>query len=149
MGDGTLVEFASVVDAVSCAVEVQAALAERNAEAPEDRRLQLRIGINLGDVVVEGDDLYGDGVNVAARLETLAEPGGICVSAKVVEEARGKTAAEFDDLGEQRLKNIADPVRVFRVVADGAAVTPRRPTIWAHSTPCSTRGSPVPGCSRN
>lgn len=115
MGDGTLVEFASVVDAVNCAAKVQKALATRNRDMPEDQQLLLRIGINLGDVMVEDEDLYGDGVNVAARLEGIAEPGGICVSRAVADQARGKVEAKFEDLGSQTLKNIAEPVEVFRV----------------------------------
>ena len=135
MGDGTLVEFGSVVDAVTCAVEVQAALKDRNAGLAQDERLELRIGINLGDVMVEGDDLYGDGVNVASRLEGLADPGGICVSEDVVRQASGKVGAGFEDLGEQHLKNIETPVRAFRVVEKGAdtAVTStstRKRTRW-------------------
>ena len=122
MGDGALVEFASVVDAVKCGVEVQSALAERNAGVAEDARLELRIGINLGDVMIEGDDLYGDGVNIAARIEALADPGGIFVSQAVADQARGKVAAGFEDLGEKTLKNIAAPVRVYRLVADDVPV---------------------------
>ena len=121
MGDGALMEFASVVDAVSFAVDVQAAMAARNEGVVEDQRIVFRIGINIGDIIVEGDDIYGDGVNVAARLEGLAEPGGIFVSQAVVDQARGKVAVGFEDLGEKALKNIAAPVRVYRVVADGAA----------------------------
>jgi adenylate cyclase len=116
MGDGTLVEFASVVDAVSCAVEVQQALAIRNKEAPEARRLRLRIGINLGDVIVEGDDLYGDGVNIAARLEGIAEPCGICISDKVHREVRNHLNLRFADMGSRTLKNISDPVRLWKWV---------------------------------
>src|SRR6266436_4152533 len=114
-GDGLLVEFASVVDALRCAAEVQVALAERNSPLPPDRRMEFRIGINVGDIVVEHEDIFGDGVNVAARLEGLAEPGGICVSARVQEDAAGRLDLTFDDLGDQRLKNIARPVRVYRV----------------------------------
>ena len=125
MGDGALVEFASAVDAVVCAVALQEAMAARNIEAPEQRRIVLRIGINIGDLIVEGDDLYGDGVNIAARLEGLAEPGGICVSGKVYEEVKNKVAFGFEDLGEQRVKNIAEPVQVFRVSAGGPAVRPK------------------------
>jgi adenylate cyclase len=121
MGDGALVEFASVVDAVTCGTEVQRAVAERNVGVARDKRLELRIGINLGDVMIDDDDLYGDGVNIAARLEAVAEPGGICVSQAVVDQARGKVAVGFEDLGEKALKNIAAPVRIYRVVADGAA----------------------------
>ncbi len=114
-GDGLLVEFASVVDALRCANEVQGQMAERNAAAPGDNRIEFRIGINVGDIVVEDGDIFGDGVNVAARLEGLADPGGICVSARVQEDAAGKLDITFDDLGEQSLKNIARPVRVYRV----------------------------------
>jgi adenylate cyclase len=119
MGDGVLVEFASAVDAVQCAVELQNAMAAANAEVPQESRILLRVGINLGDVVVEGSDLYGDGVNIAARLEGLADPGGIFVSRTVFNHVRGKVKLGFDDLGDRRLKNIAEPVRVYRVRADG------------------------------
>ena len=119
MGDGVLMEFASAVNAVMAAVELQAKMAEANALLSEDRRILLRIGINLGDIVGEGTDVYGDGVNIAARLEALAIPGGICVSAKVRDETHGRLAVAFEDLGEQPLKNIANPVRVFRI-AEGA-----------------------------
>ena len=111
MGDGLLLEFASVVDAVRCAVEVQREMAERNADVRSDRRIEFRIGINIGDIIKDGRDIYGDGVNVALRLEALAEPGGICVSRVV----RDKLDFTFDDLGEQRVKNIARPIRVHRI----------------------------------
>ena len=114
-GDGVLVEFASVLDALRCATEIQTALAERNAVLPADHRIEFRIGIHQGDVVVEDGDIFGDGVNVAARLEALAEPGGICVSARVQEDATGRLDLAFEDLGDQALKNIARPVRVYRV----------------------------------
>jgi len=114
-GDGLLVEFASVVDAVRCAAELQAAIAESNAPLPTDRRIEFRIGINVGDIVVEDGDIFGDGVNVGARLEGLAEPGGICVSARVREDTAGRLDLAFEDIGEQPLKNITRPVRVFRV----------------------------------
>jgi adenylate cyclase len=114
-GDGLLVEFASVVDALRCAAEMQSALAEGNAALPPNRRIELRIGINVGDIVVEDGDIFGDGVNVAARLEGLAEPGGICVSARVQEDAAGRLDLAFEDIGEQALKNIARPVLVYRV----------------------------------
>jgi adenylate cyclase len=114
-GDGLLVELASVVDALRCAAEVQCAMAARNAGMPEDRRIDFRIGIHQGDIVVEDGDIFGDGVNVAARLEGLAEAGGICVSARVQEDAAGRLDLAFEDLGEQSLKNIARPVRVYRV----------------------------------
>jgi TolB-like protein len=114
-GDGGLLEFPSVVDAVECAVAVQAVMAERNTAVPEDRRMEYRIGINLGDILIEGDDILGDGVNVAARLEGIAEPGGICISSSAYEQVRGKVPVEFTDLGEQTLKNIARPIRVYGV----------------------------------
>jgi len=115
MGDGALAEFASIVDAVRCAVDIQAAMSERNADVPEDRRIQLRIGVNLGDVIVEGDDIYGDGVNIAARLEGLAEPGGICVSGTVFDHVKGKVDLDFADLGERQVKNIPGSLRVYSV----------------------------------
>jgi adenylate cyclase len=115
-GDGFFVEFASAVDAVSCAIDMQHGMGERNRIVPHDRRLAFRIGLNLGDVIVQNGDLYGDGVNVAARLEGLAEPGGICLSASAHEQVQDKIAAVwFEHLGEQRVKNIARPVRVYRV----------------------------------
>jgi TolB-like protein/Tfp pilus assembly protein PilF len=115
MGDGALVEFASAVDAVQCAVELQERMGEANAGLPDDRRVELRVGANLGDVVVEDGDLYGDGINVAARLEAMADAGSIYISGKVQDEVRGKLTAAFDDLGEHEIKNITKPVRVFRV----------------------------------
>jgi TolB-like protein len=120
-GDGVLLEFPSVVDAVECAVAVQAVMAERNTGVPEDRRMLLRIGINLGDILIEGDDILGDGVNVAARLEGIAEPGGICVSSTAYEHVRGKVPIDFTDLGEQSLKNIGRPIRAYAVVRDRLA----------------------------
>src|SRR6201998_3354390 len=101
-GDGMLVEFASVVDAVRCAVEVQRGMAERNADVPQEKRIEFRVGINVGDVIMDAGDIFGDGVNVAARLESLAEPGGICVSDRVQEDARGKLDVAFEDAGEQQ-----------------------------------------------
>jgi TolB-like protein/class 3 adenylate cyclase len=112
-GDGVLLEFSSVVDAVECAVAAQAVMAQRNEGIPRDRRMLFRIGINLGDILIEGDDILGDGVNIAARLEGIAEPGGICISSSAYDQVRGKVAVEFADLGEQRLKNIDRPVRVY------------------------------------
>jgi adenylate cyclase len=114
-GDGALVEFASVVDAVRCAVEIQREMAERNADVPADRRIDFRIGINLGDIISDDNDIYGDGVNVAARLEALAEPGGICVSRVVRDQVRDKLDFTFDDQGDQQVKNIARPVRVYLI----------------------------------
>ncbi|TIN18944.1 MAG: adenylate/guanylate cyclase domain-containing protein, partial [Mesorhizobium sp.] len=130
MGDGMLAEFGSVVDAVECAVSLQRGLAERNAAVPEDQRIRVRIGINLGEVIVEGEDRYGEGVNVAARLQQLADPGGICVSAKVAREVERKLALGFEPMGEQKVKNIAQPVQAFRVILEGQA--PRQP---ARSSP--------------
>lgn len=115
MGDGVLVEFGSAVNAVKAAIDLQDMMAEANTHLNEDRRILLRIGINLGDIIGEGSDVYGDGVNVAARLEGLAEPGGICVSSKVREEIDGRLELSFEDMGEQQLKNISKPVRVFNV----------------------------------
>jgi adenylate cyclase len=114
-GDGLLVEFSSVVDALRCAAEAQAGMAERNTAVPNNRRLEFLIGINMGDIVVEDGDIFGDGVNVAARLEALAEPDGICVSARVQEDAAGKLDLAFEDLGEQAFKNIARRVRAYRI----------------------------------
>jgi TolB-like protein/class 3 adenylate cyclase len=116
MGDGTLMEFGSVVDAVYFAVEMQRAITERNVGVPEDRRVTYRIGINIGDIIVEGDDIYGDGVNVAARLEAMAEPGGICVSRTVFDHVKGKVEIGFEDLGAQKVKNIPEPVQTFKVL---------------------------------
>jgi adenylate cyclase len=135
-GDGMLVEFASVVDALRCATEIQRGMTERNAEVPTAERIEFRIGINVGDIMSEGGDIFGDGVNVAARLEALADPGGICVSGRVQEDARGKFDIPFEDRGEQRLKNIAWPVRVYNVRLGGETPTavpalslPDRPSI--------------------
>jgi TolB-like protein len=126
-GDGLLVEFASVVDAVRCAVAVQQAMPERNTGVAADSRIELRIGINLGDVIVEGDDLYGDGVNIAARIEALADAGGVFVSNTVHDHVRDRLPFLFEDLGEQQVKNIARPVRVYRVRDTGTATSPSAP----------------------
>jgi len=123
-----LVEFASVVDAVRCAVAVQQAMPERDTGVAADSRIELRIGINLGDVMVEGDDLYGDGVNIAARIEALADPGGVFVSNTVHDQVRDRLPFVFEDLGEQQVKNIARPVRVYRVGLRNAAPTPTPPS---------------------
>ena len=119
-GDGVLVEFASVVDAVECAVKVLEAIAETEADIPADQRMDYRIGINLGDIVIDGDDILGDGVNVAARLEGLAKPGGLCISGTVHDHIAGKTDVHFEDAGEQALKNLPDRIRVWhwRIDAD-------------------------------
>lgn len=117
MGDGLLAEFPSAVEAVQCAVELQQAISARESQTAEQERIRLRIGVNLGDVIVEGADVYGNGVNVAARLEALAEPGGICISGSVFEMIDGRLRSRFDDAGEHNLKNISRPVRVFRLAA--------------------------------
>jgi len=127
-GDGFLVEFSSVVDVLRCAVEAQANMTQRNAEISSDRRIEFRMGINVGDIVVEDGDIFGDGVNVAVRLEGLAAPGGICVSARVEEDAAGKVDLVFEDIGEQTLKNIARPVRVYRVGTGQSAEAARAPS---------------------
>ena len=129
MGDGAIVEFASVVDAVACAVAVQKAVADRQAKSPPERRIVFRIGVNLGDLVVEGDDLLGDGVNVAARLEQLCEPGGVLVSGTAFDHLQGRLGLPLEFTGEQQVKNIARPVRAYRVKLDGAPV-PRRALAW-------------------
>src|SRR5437870_4122708 len=134
-GDGMLVEFASVVDAVRCAVAVQQAMSERHTSVVADNRIELRIGINLGDVIVEGDDLYGDGVNIAARIEALADAGGVFVSNTVRDHVRDRLPFLFEDLGEQQVKNIARPVRVYRV-----GPRPSRPP--AGETPAVQPGAP-------
>ncbi len=132
MGDGFLVEFASVVDALTCALVWQDAVESRSEQVSTDRALRFRIGVNLGDVIVKANDLYGEGVNVAARLEELAEPGSVLVSQTVFDHANGKVAAAFDDLGAKAMKNIAEPVRVFRasMTADVTKTisTARRPS---------------------
>ena len=132
MGDGALVTFASVVDAVRCAIDIQRGMAERDVDLPEDQRIRLRIGVNLGDVIIEGDDIYGDGVNIAARLESLADPGGIVISGTAFDHARNNAEGGFEYLGEQQVKNIPEPVRTYRVLLDPATAgtlattTPRR-----------------------
>jgi len=132
-GDGVLAEFGSVVDALRCAVELQRGMSERNSCVPEAERIEFRIGVNVGDIIVDSGDIFGEGVNIAARLEALAEPGGICISGRVQEDARGKLDLAFDDAGEQQLKNIARPVRVYHVRFDGAARS--RPALALPSKP--------------
>src|SRR5258708_14558453 len=123
-GDNLLAEFASVVDAVECAVAAQRDLHARNSELPVHRRMEFRIGINLGDVIVDGEELYGDGVNVAARLESLAEGGGICIAGSVYEQIKAKLAVGYEDMGLQAVKNIAEPVRVYRIRTDSGVPAP-------------------------
>jgi len=137
-GDGMLVEFASVVDAVRCAAEVQRGMVDRDAELPAERRIKFRIGINLGDVIADGGDIFGDGVNVAARLEALAEPGGICVSRTVHEQILDKLSYQFEDLGEQGVKNIARPVRVYALGREAVADLPA-----ARVPPASSTSQPL------
>ena len=120
-GDGMLVEFASAVDAVRCSVEVQRGMADQNALIPQDQRIELRIGIHVGDIIIDDNDIFGDGVNIAARLEGIAEPGAICISDDAHRQVRGKVAVEFTDLGDQELKNIARPIRAFAMINDGRA----------------------------
>ena len=117
-GDGVVAEFPSIVEAIRCAVEIQNEIAERNESVPEKDRMQFRIGVNLGDVIAEDNNLYGTGVNVAARLEQLAEPGGICVSQTVYDQVRKIVEIPFQDIGERRLKNISEPVHVYRIAAE-------------------------------
>jgi TolB-like protein/class 3 adenylate cyclase/Flp pilus assembly protein TadD len=131
-GDGALVEFASAVDAVRCAMEIQRAMAERNADVPEDRRIEFRIGINVGDIIIDEGDIYGDGVNIAARVETLASPGAICLSDNAYQQMKGKLALDVSDMGEQQLKNIAQPMRVYIIRLDGA---PARPVLTLPDKP--------------
>ncbi len=136
MGDGILVEFASVADAVQCAAEIQRTMVERNAEEPEDQQIKFRIGINLGDVIVQGDDIYGDGINIASRLEGLAEPDGVCISGTVFDSVRNKLELGYEFQGEQQVKNISEPVRVYRVLTDADAagkvvgVVSRKTKLW-------------------
>jgi adenylate cyclase len=120
-GDGILAEFASVVNAVRCAVALQHGMAERNADIAREQRIEFRVGLNVGDVIIDRDDVWGEGVIIAARLEALAEPGGLCVSGRVQEEVRDKLDIVFDDVGERELKNIAHPIRVYRARLDGTA----------------------------
>ena len=134
-GDGILIEFPSVVDAVRCAIEVQQGMVERNADVPQEQRIEFRVGVNLGDVMIEGRDLYGDGVNIAARLEALAEPGGICISRTVLSHARDKVSFDVEDAGEQTLKNIARPVHVYRIIDPSQRPAMRKPEVLALALP--------------
>jgi class 3 adenylate cyclase len=150
-GDGMLAEFSSVVDAVRCAAEIQRAMIDRNADMPEDKRISFRIGINLGDVIVEREDIFGDSVNIAARLQALAEPGGICISPMVRDQIRAKLPYSFTDMGEKNLKNIPSVIRVYRVDAETQApfVAPvtREDAQQAPATPngtTATNNLPVP-----
>lgn len=142
MGDGLLAEFPSAVEAVQCAIEVQHALGERNADTPEQKRIIFRIGINIGDIIVEGDDIYGESVNVAARLEPMAAPGGICVSGSVYEQVRNKTSCAFRDCGRKSMKNIAQPIHVLELMLDDPL--DGNATMMAGSEPKVTTASEVP-----
>jgi adenylate cyclase len=142
-GDGMLVEFASVVDALRCALEVQRGMVEQNVEVPQEKRIEFRVGINVGDIIIDGDDIYGDGVNVAARLEQIAPPGGICLSEDAYRQVRGKLEILIADTGEQKLKNISNPVRVYRIEPSSAAAAEvpapptharRRSQLWLGAT---------------
>src|ERR1700685_1242492 len=126
-GDGMLVEFASAVDAARGAAEVQRAMAKQNANVPQDQRIEFRIGIHVGDIIFDDNDIFGDGVNIAARLEGIAEPGGICVSDDAQRQIRGKVDHSFDDIGEQNLKNITEPMRAWRVRLTGESAPAGRP----------------------
>src|SRR5713101_223136 len=138
-GDNLLAEFASVVDAVQCAVRTQQELKTRNVDLPPDRRMEFRIGINLGDVIVEGERIYGDGVNIAARLESLAEAGGICISGMVYDQVETKLAFNYESLGEQAVKNIAEPVRAWRVQMDEAAAALVSQSVLRQASPETRR----------
>src|ERR1700719_2687827 len=137
-GDGVLIEFGSGVGAVPCAIGLQKLAGERDAGSPSEHRMEWRIGIHLGDVLVEGDDILGDGVNIAARLEGIAEPGGICISEDAFRQVRGQIDAEFADIGEQSLKNIARPLRVYRI---GPASRPEEPATSPAALPLPDKPS--------
>src|SRR5579864_6855665 len=128
-GDGLLLEFPSVVDAVRCAVDVQRGIAERNAGVPPEQRIEFRVGINVGDIIIDGDDIFGDGVNVAARLQTLCEPGGLCISRMANDQIRDKLTLAFADLGEQTMKNITRAVGVFGLAASDIAALPEQEVV--------------------
>jgi adenylate cyclase len=134
-GDGMLVEFASAVDAARCAAEVQRGMAGQNADLPRDTRIEFRIGIHLGDIIIDDNDIFGDGVNIAARLEGIAEPGGVCISDDAQRQVRGKVDFAFDDMGPQNLKNIAEPMRAWRMRLDGSAGSPAPPKPLAETAP--------------
>jgi adenylate cyclase len=138
-GDGMLVEFASAVDAARCAVEVQRGMAAQNAGAPLDTRIEFRIGIHVGDIIIDDNDIFGDGVNIAARLEGIAEPGGVCISDDAQRQVRGKVEVAFDDMGPQTLKNIAEPMRTWRMKTSGAPAS-----VVARAVPAGTTQSLAP-----
>ncbi len=143
-GDGILVEFSSVIDAVRCAAEIQRAMVDRNTETDDDKRINFRIGVNLGDVIIDDGDIFGDGVNIAARLEALAEPGGVCVSRTVRDQIRDKLPYAFDDMGEQSVKNIARPLRTYALgMAKIAALPPVTVSAQLKSPPRRRRPRPA------
>jgi class 3 adenylate cyclase/pimeloyl-ACP methyl ester carboxylesterase len=143
-GDGALMEFASVVDAVACAVAIQRGIMSRNADVPEDKRIIFRIGINVGDIIIDGDDIFGDGVNIAARLETLCEPGGVCISRAANEQIRGKLSLAFADLGEQMVKNIANAVGVYGLASKDIEALPEPDLPHATPSPATTPAARSP-----
>src|SRR5258707_10626798 len=130
-GDGMLVEFASAVDAARCAVEIQRGVGGQNADVPRESRIEFRIGIHVGDIIIDDNDIFGDGVNIAARLEGIAEPGGVCISDDAQRQIRGKVEIAFEDMGSQNLKNIAEPMRAWRlkINAGGCAAAPLEPPL--------------------
>ena len=139
-GDGMLVEFASAVDAARCAVEVQRSMAGQNADVPQDLKIEFRIGIHVGDIIIDDNDIFGDGVNIAARLEGIAEPGGVCISDDAHRQIRGKIDIAFDDIGEQTLKNIAEPMRAWHIRLAGVAA----PAIRSSSSPIQVQDLALP-----
>ena len=134
MGDGLLLEFPSIVNAIQCSLEVQRGVAERNEGVDEDRHITFRIGVNLGDIIIEGEDIFGDGVNIAARLQEIAEPGGVCVAGVVYEQISGRTDQKFDDLGYRKLKNITQPIRIYHVRFTEAPSDGETHTGWPYMT---------------
>ncbi len=132
-GDSVVAEFGSAVEAMRSAIAIQEKLAARKPELPDERKLRFRIGINLGDVMAKGDDLFGDGVNVAARLEDLAEPGGICVSGDVYNQVKHKMSLSFEDIGPQQVKNVAEPVPAYRIVPESCTISTNLDVIWGMS----------------
>ena len=149
-GDGMLVEFASAVDAVRCAVEVQRSMAEQNAAVPQDQRIEFRIGIHVGDIIFDDNDIFGDGVNIAARLEGIAEAGGVCMSDDAYRQIRGKVEIACDDLGPQTLKNIAEPMRAWRVQLGGqSAVKAQSGSPAGQAPPLALPTSPPSRCCRS
>ncbi|MGY0574005.1 adenylate/guanylate cyclase domain-containing protein [Bradyrhizobium sp. RDM12] len=144
-GDGLLVEFGSAVDAVRCAVEIQRTMANGFVDMPHEKRIQFRIGIHVGDIIIDSDDIFGDGVNIAARMEGIAEPGGICISDDAYRQIRGKTEIAYDDMGQQSLKNISEPMRAWRAVRQRER-RPRRGFRIERPPWCCLRSPRLPSC---